>query len=388
MSKCCSMFSQILPLISKADFRKAVHTTQAERHARGFSSWSQCVAMLFCQLAQAQSLREICTGLASCEGKLQHLGVEGAPKRSTLGYANEHRTWQMYEQLFYSTLNRLRGECGGQLKRRLRIKSRLLSIDATVIDLCLEVFDWAKFRTTKGAVKLHMVLDHEGCWPSYAVVTDGSQHEVTVARRMSFEPGTVLVFDKGYVDYDWWGQLCSGEVTFVTRLKSNAVYEVIEERPLPQHRNVIADQVIRLSGPAAQGCPHLLRRVEVQDPCNDKTLVFVTNQLKWGSTTVAAIYKDRWQVELFFKALKQNLKIKSFLGTSANAVQTQIWTALLTMLLLKYMQVKARYGWSLSNLVALLRMNLFVYRDLWAWLDQPATTPPLPVVVQTTLPFT
>jgi hypothetical protein len=381
------MFSQLLPLISKADFHKAVHETRAERHARGFSSWSQFVAMLFCQLAQAQSLREICTGLASCEGRLQHLGVEGAPKRATLSYANRHRPWQMYEKLYYLTLERLYGEGSGRAQRRLRLKHKLLSIDASVIDLCLTVFDWAKFRRRKGAIKLHMVLDHDGCLPAYAVVTTGSQHEVKVARGLHFEPGTVVIFDRGYVDYAWWGQLCAGGVIFVTRLKSNATYEVLEERAVPRQRNVISDQVIRLSGQAASGCPDPLRRVEVRVPDSDKTMVFVTNHLKWGATTVAAIYKERWQVELFFKALKQNLKIKSFLGTNANAVQTQVWTALLVMLLLKYMQLKARYKWSLSNLVALLRMNLFVYRDLWAWLDRPSSAPPVPQAVQPSLSF-
>ncbi len=179
------------------------------------------------------------------------------------------------------------------------------------------------------------------------------------------------------MDYAWFGRLTIDEVFFVTRLKDNAVYEIVERRPVPAHRHVRRDEVIRLTGVAAEThCPHLLRRVEVDDPTTDTTLVFLTNHLSFGATTIAAIYKDRWQIELFFKALKQNLKIKTFVGTSANALKVQVWTALIAMLLLRYLHLKARFAWSLSNLVALLRMNLFTHRDLWAWLDHPYAEPP------------
>jgi IS4 transposase len=179
------------------------------------------------------------------------------------------------------------------------------------------------------------------------------------------------------VDYAWFGQLTTAGVFFVTRLKDNALYRVVERRRPPERSPVQRDEVIRLTGVAAETkCPHDLRRVEVYDPEKDETLVFLTNQLAFGATTIAAIYKDRWQIELFFKALKQNLKIKTFVGTSANALKVQVWTALIAMLLLKYLQLRSRFGWSLSNLVALLRMNLFTHRDLWAWLDQPFDGPP------------
>jgi hypothetical protein len=371
------MFSQILPLVFKADFQDSIKGRKAERHARGFSSWDQCVAMLFCHLQGAKSLREVCYGLASCEGRLLHLGLDSAPSRSTLAYANSHRPWQAYQDVFLATYNRWRhtaSVAGGG--HRLRFKNKLMSLDASIIDLCIEMYDWAKFRRTKGAVKLHMLLDHDGYLPAYAVVTTGSVHEIKVARTLRFEPDTVVVFDRGYTDYEWFGQLCRDKVWFVTRLKSNAVYDVVESRDLPEGRLVMADEIIRLRGASAQACDQLLRRVEVLDPDKGEPLVFLTNNLRFGSTTIAAIYKERWQIELFFKAIKQNLKIKTFLGTTANAVHTQIWTALLAMLLLKIMQLRAKFGWSLSNLVALLRMNLFVYRDLWAWLDNPDSTPP------------
>ena len=374
MSRFCSMFGQLLKLCPRTEFQALVKRTHAERHARGFTCWGQFVAMLFCQLGRAHSLREICGGLRSCEGKLSHLGIT-APNRSTLAYANEHRPWQLYRAVFHELLARCQPLAQG--RRKFRFKNKLVSLDSTVIDLCASLFDWAKFRQTKGAVKLHLLLDHDGYLPSVVVITEGRRHDVRVARQLRFAAGTILVMDRGYVDYAWFGQLTTDAVFFVTRRKDNALYEVVERRRVPEHSSVRRDEVIQLTGAEAETkCPHRLRRVEVSDPEKDDTLVFLTNHLAFGATTIAAIYKDRWQIELFFKALKQNLKIKTFVGTSANALKVQVWTALIALLLLKYLQLKARFAWSLSNLVALLRMNLFTYRDLWAWLDQPFEGPP------------
>jgi len=374
MNRFCSMFSQILQLFPRTEFELLVRETKAERHARGFSSWAQFVAMLFCQLGRAHSLREICHGLASCEGKLSHLGI-AVPKRSSLAYANEHRPWELYQRLFFSLLERCRQ--AGPFPKKFRFKNKLVSLDSTVIDLCIKLFDWARFRRTKGAVKLHLVLDHEGYLPSFALISEGKTHDVKVAHHLSFEPGTVVVDDRGYNDYRLFAKWTEEEVYFVTRMKENALYKVIESRPVPQNRYVLKDQVIGLTGiDAWEKCPYLLRRVEVYSPEKGEVLVFLTNHFGFGATTIAAIYKDRWQIELFFKAIKQNLKIKTFVGTSANAVKIQVWTALMAMLILRYLQLKSKFGWSLSNLVALLRMNLFTYRDLWAWLDQPFGIPP------------
>jgi hypothetical protein len=331
-------------------------------------------------------LREICGGLASCEGRLSHLGVT-APPKSTLAYANAHRPWQLYEQLFYQLLERCRGVTPG---KKFRFKNKLLSLDATVIDLCAEIFAWAKFRRTKGAVKLHFTLDHDGYLPTALVITEGKRHDVTVARQQTFEPGTILVFDRGYQDFAWFARLDAAGVYFVTRMKEGTAYEILESRPVPSHGGVVGDHRIALMTPQStakyeQGRP--LRRVEVVTPEGDR-LVFLTNHLDLGPTTVARIYKDRWQIELLFKALKQNLRVKTFVGTSANALHIQIWTALIALLILKYLQLKASFTWSLSNLVALLRMNLFVYRDLWTWLNDPFTAPPsIPERTQATLPL-
>ena len=374
MTASCSMFSQILKLIPRTDFSRCVQATGAETRSKGLSSWSQFVAMLFCQLGRAHSLREIEGGLKSCEGKLAHLGIR-APARSSLSYANAHRPWQLFEHVFYGLLQTVRSQVAGQ--RKFRFKNKLVSLDSTVIDLCLSMYDWAKFRRTKGAVKLHLVLDHEGYLPAFGLITDGSVHDVKVAPQIPFAPGTIVVDDRGYNDYQLFADWTAKDVFFVTRLKDNAQFEVVEDHEPPQHRHILTDQTIRLTGVGAQAkCPQLLRRVEAVRPETGDVLVFLTNHHGLGASTIAAIYKDRWQIELFFKALKQNLKIKTFVGTSANAVKTQIWTALIAMLLLRYLQLTARFGWSLANLVALLRMNLFTHRNLLAWLDEPFATPP------------
>ena len=262
--------------------------------------------------------------------------------------------------------------------QKFRFKHKLISMDATVIDLCASVFDWARFRRTKGAVKLHLLLDHDGFLPCYAVITEGKQHEIGVARQLRYEPGTLLAIDRGYVDYGWFADLSQQGVYFVTRMKDNADYIVLEERELPHRKGLLRDQVICFYQQAQDGQECYFRRIEFYDEEQDRVLVFVTNHLTLAAATVAEVYKQRWQIELFFKALKQNLRLKTFIGTSANALKTQVWAALIAMLLIKYLQLKATFGWSLSNLVALLRQQLFVHRDLWVWIDHPFQAPELP----------
>jgi Domain of unknown function (DUF4372)/Transposase DDE domain len=376
--KVCSIFSQVLRFFPRREFEKAVKQHKAERHARGFTSWGQFMAMLFCQLGRAHSLREICGGLACCEGQLKHLGVPVAPKKSTLAYANEHRPWQLYQTVFEQALFKCQELVSGQGgRKKFRFKNKLMSLDGSIIDLSVSMFDWAKYRRTKGAIKLHLLLDHDGYLPSFAVVTEGKTSEIKVARTLRFAPGTILAIDRGYIDYVWFKELTQEEVYFVTRMKDNAVYEVQEELQVPQNSNVVRDQIIGFPRLARDGEePVLFRRVEIWDAEKQEAIVFLSNLLGFGATTIAAIYKDRWQVELFFKALKHTLKIKTFVGTSANAVRTQVWTALIAMLVLKYLQLKSKFAWSLSTLAALLRQQLFFYRDLWVWLDDPFQAPP------------
>jgi len=373
VNRVCSIFSQLLQFFPRLEFEALVKQHQAERHARGFTCWGQFIAMLFCQLGQAHSLREICGGLAACEGKLRHLGLPEAPRRSTLAYANEHRPWQLFQSVFGQLYQRCQSVA--HPRRRFRFRHPLVLLDATLIELCASLFDWAAYQRTKGAVKLHLVLDHQGFLPQYAVLTEGKTPEIVVARQLHFPPGTILVMDRGYVDYEWYERLTRQGVFFVTRLRHDAHYQVIRSRPLPAEGTILSDQVIHL-GSHWYVQPSRLRRIGVKVPEGKESLVLLTNHPRFDATTVAEIYRQRWEIEVFFRALKQNLRIKTFVGTSANALRIQIWTALIAMLVLKYLQLRASYGWSLSNLVALLRQQLFVYRDLFTWLNQPFEPPP------------
>jgi hypothetical protein len=388
MVRHASLFSQLVALFNRQRFYELVYRHRSERYAKGFSSWDQFVAMLFCQLAQAKSLREISGGLASALGKLRHLGVKRAPNKSTLSYANAHRPWQLFRDLFYETLQWCQLAAPGKIKK-FRFKNKLLSLDSSVISLCLAMFPWATFRRTKGAVKLHLLLDHDGYLPSFACLTEGKKHDVHIARLLSLPPGSIVAMDRGYNDYKLFGDWTRNGVYFVTRLKENAVYHVIEQHPVAPRGKIISDETIFWTAAHAQtNCPFPLRRIVATDADTGMPIVLLTNHFAFAASTIGAIYKDRWQIELFFKALKQNLRVKTFVGTSENALYTQIWTALIAMLLIKFMQFKAAIKWSLSNLVAFLRWNLFTYRDLWQWLNRPEDTPPLePAPTQRPLPI-
>jgi Domain of unknown function (DUF4372)/Transposase DDE domain len=379
MIHAASLFNQLLQHFPRAEFASLVKKHLAERAAKGFTCWTQLVAMTFCQLAHADSLREICNGLACSEGKLVHLGITNAPNKSTLSYANEHRPAALFEDLLYTSLNRFREQQGmGARKAKFRFKNKLLSLDSTTISLCLDLFPWAKFRRAKGGVKAHVLLDHDDYLPSYVLITEAKKSDVRIAQTLDLNAGSIVAIDRGYNDYALFGKWTDRGVFFVTRLKDNAAYEVVESFLGPLPRNILADEIIRFTGTqAAKNCPHLLRRVVVWDPVNEREIVLLTNLLHFGATTIAAIYKDRWEIELFFKALKQNLKVKSFVGTSRNALLIQIWTALLAMLLLKWMYHLSKAKWSFSNLASMLRLNLFTYRDLRRWLENPFGTPPL-----------
>lgn len=332
--------------------------------------------MLFCQFAQAKSLREISDGLAVTGGKLNHLGLRRAPAKSTLAYANAHRPHQLFVALFSQILGICQVESPGK-KKKFRFKNKLFSLDSTTIDLCLSLFPWADFRQTKGAVKLHLLLDHDGYLPDFAVITDGKTSDVRTAYNIVLSHGSIVAVDRGYCDFSLFHQWNELGVFFVTRLKGNAAFRVIEDRPVPQRSNVLTDQIIRFTGPQTSlKYPGPLRRVVVWDHENAKQVELLTNHLGFGATTIGRIYRDRWEIELFFKVLKQYLKIKTFVGTSPNALKTQIWTALIAILLIRYLQFRSKCDLALCRPVALLRLNLFSYRNLWDWLNNPFDTPP------------
>lgn len=370
-----SLFSQILSLFQRPDFARHVHDLKAEHRAKGFTCWEQFVSMLFCQLAQARSLREITDGLQCCEGKLKHLGLSQGPKRSTLSYANAHRPWELYEKLFYDLLSQCQAISP---KKKFRFKNRLLSMDSTTVELCTSMFDWARWRQTKGAVKLHLLLDHDGHLPIFAHVTDGKTGDVKVAQTLDFPKGSIVALDRAYVDYHLFTRWTREGVFFVTRLKANADIGRVKSHPVATRGNVRSDETVRLQ-PIVAGRPDFedLRCVTVWLEDKQEELVLLTNNFTLAASTIAAIYKERWQIELFFKLLKQQLKIKTFVGTTANAVRIQIWTALIAVLVVRYLQFRSKIHWAVSNLVALLRWNLFSYRDLWQWLNKPFETPPL-----------
>lgn len=372
-----SLFSQLLHHFPRTEFAALVKQHGAEVRTKGFPCWTQFVAMLFCHLAKADSLREICQGLSCCLGKLSHLGVSAAPNRSTLSYANQHRPSALFRALFFKAMERFRAQGAlGRKKGKFKFKNKLLSLDSTTITLCLSLFPWAEYKRAKGGVKAHIMLDHDDYMPSFVLLTEAKVADVTVAQGLALNPGSIVVMDRGYQDYALFGKWTGQGVLFVTRLKSNAVFEVMANRPGPKAQNILADQTILLTG-SLTDCPYPLRRLVVWDEKNQKQVVLLTNHHKLTAAIVADIYRDRWEIELFFKALKQNLKVKTFVGTSSNALEIQIWTALIALLLLKWLHHLSLAAWSLSNLAAMLRLNLFTYRELRAWLQHPYHTPPL-----------
>ena len=363
-----TIMGQMLQMFPRFEFQKFVSEVGTEYHARGFSSWNHFVAMLFGQLAGQDSLRGIEAGLATQSQSLYHLGV--APvRRSTLAYANEHRSHLLFKALFFWMLSKCQTVAP---KHKFRFKNDVYSMDATTIDLCLSLYDWAKFRTTKGAVKLHVKLNHSGYLPTFAVVTTGKVHETQVAPSIPFERGDVAVVDRGYTDFEWYHSLDEKGVFFVTRLKANAHYKVVERRPTDHLANIYSDQIIELKGfYSKKKFPKRLRRIRSKDPATGKIIVLLTNHFAWSAKTIALLYKDRWQIELFFKSIKQQLKVKSFVGTSQNALLSQLWVALVAYLLLSYLKFKSKFAWSLYTLCSILPTNLFSRRNLWDWLNAP-----------------
>lgn len=379
MTQFSSVFSQILNLFPRGEFAELVGKHRAEHRAKGFTCWTQFVAMTFCQLGRAQSLREITDGLRSCEGKLRHLGIE-APPRSTLAYANEHRPWELYRDVFGSLLSRCQGIAPSH---KFRFKNKLYSLDATTISLCASMFDWAKYKRKKGGVKVHLLLDHDGYLPTFAVIREARIFDIEVARSLDFPVDSIVVFDRAYNDFRFFYDLTRRGIFFVTRMKDATRFRVVEDRTPPARSNVIHDQTIVLvkEFDGVESIP--LRLVTVRGD-DGEPVSFISNIFRLSARTVSAIYRDRWQVEKFFRAIKQNLRIKTFVGTSENALHIQIWTALIAILILRYLTFLSTFGWSLSNLVAMLRLQLFVHRDLRAWLDKPFIPPE--ISPQTRLP--
>jgi len=372
-----TVLAQLLKLVPRHQFETLVKSHHRGRRFRKTSRWSQFVALATGQLAGRRSLRDIVSNLNAQSASHYHLGT-GRVTRSTLARVNEQQPSEFYEVLF----GKLYAQCSSMAPRHgFRFKNKLYSLDASSIELSLSIFPWAKFRKRDGALKLHMGLDHDGGIPAFMSLTDGKVHEVTEARKRRLPKGSIVVMDKGYLDYSWYKTLSEQGVFFVTRARKNTRYRVIERRQVDKSKGLRADQTIALTGQKSEreALPHL-RRVSYVDAESGQRYVFLTNNFTLAASTIAAIYKQRWQIELFFKWIKQNLKIKSFLGTSSNAVMTQVWVAVCIFLLLAYLKYVSKAPASMQQILRLLQLNLFMRRDLTALLhgDPPRPQPPSP----------
>lgn len=375
-----SLFAQVLSLIDRNICAKIVKHYQSDKHCKGINTWTHMVSMIFMQLSSSTSLRDISTGLLSATGNLIHFGIAKSPSKSTLSYINQNRGYEVFRDIYFALLESLEPSLFRSRKYARALKRNIYLLDSTVIPLSLSLFDWAKFRTTKGAVKLHTVLDYDTGLPCYAVMSDGSKHDVSAAKTIDFPKSSVLVMDRAYVDYTWLYNLDSTGVFFVTRLKDNHQYETLQSYLTNEkHEHVLTDEDIKLTGFfTAKKYPKTLRIVKVYDEKNDQYMILLTNQMSWTADTISQLYRSRWDIEVFFKHLKQLFQIKSFVGTSENAVQIQMWCSLISILLLSFIKSRAKYAWHMSNLIAFLRLNMFVKIDLWKWADYPILKPEKP----------
>ena len=374
MAHCNTIFAQILNLVPRHEFESLAKRHHSGRAFRKASRWSQFTCLVMAQLTGRCSLRDIIDSVSSQAHRLYHLGALKL-SRSNLSRMNESKPYELYESLFGKLLQRCQSHAPGH---DFAFKNPLYSLDASVIDLCLSVFPWADFRSTKGAVKLHVGLNHSGYLPEFVSVTEGRCQDVTMGKLLRFPKDSIVAMDRGYNDYGWYKVLTDKRIFFVTRLKSNAKYRVIKRSKVKKGNGLTCDQTIELTScQALKKCPIQLRRIGYRDPITGKHYVFLTNHFKLSAQTIADIYKSRWQVELFFKWIKQNLKIKSFVGTSKNAVLTQIWIALCVYLILAFIKFQSKLKKSMQQILRLLQLNLLEKRELMALLrgDPPLSQP-------------
>jgi hypothetical protein len=376
-----NLFAQIISKLDRSSFKSLVKEKETDKHQKGYNSWTHLVSMLFCQFAKSQSVRDISNGLKSATGNLNHLGIQKAPSKSTISYQNKNRDWQLFKDYYYKLLSQF-GQQMNVRQTKFRIKSKIFLLDSTTISLCLSLFDWAKYKTAKGAVKMHTLLDYDGNLPAYVNITDGKTADNKGAYDIPLLANSVIVADRYYNDFSLLNVWDSNSVYFVVRHKENLKFKTIKENELPdnRHQHVLKDEIIEFTGvQAKKKYPKRLRRVAIWDDENQQVIELITNQMTWTANTISELYRSRWQIEIFFREIKQLLHIKSFIGTSENAVMIQIWSALITILVLKYLKALAKYGWRLSNLVAFIRLNMFVKIDLQKWLDKPFEEPPEPM---------
>jgi hypothetical protein len=346
-----TLFSQILSLIPRHVFQKLERRHMTGRSSRKFGFKEQFTVMAFIQLAARRSMRDGLRCLEAASKRLYHWGLKDVA-RSTFADANNARPVGFFQGMF----SEMYALCAAKApKHKFRFKSKLFSLDATTIKLCLSLFPWAAFRQNKGGIKMHTLLGHNGHIPAFVTVTNAKTHESRMSKNLELPKGSIMVFDRGYIDYSWFWSLGIQGVFFVTRLKKNAVYKLLERRPVNRKTGVSSDHIIQVTCPEN---PLLLRRIGYCDLESGKRYTFLTNHFRLSAKTIADIYHERWQIELFFKEIKQNLRIKSFVGNSENAVLTQLYTALTVYLLLKYQKFLSHIGLSVQQLFQLIQINL------------------------------
>jgi Transposase DDE domain/Domain of unknown function (DUF4372) len=355
MAHCNTVLNQLAAFFPRHDFEKLASKYHQGQKFRSFNRWSQFLAMMIAQLTGRKSLRDLVGNIAAQGKRIYHLGMK-ATSRATIARVNDRQPYGIYKEIFFQLLQKCQARAP---KHQFNFKGKIYLLDATIIKLCLAVFPWATFRQTKGAVKLHFGLDVDGHLPVFMDMTTGKKHEIDWARTLRLPAGACVVFDRGFTDYRWYSDLDKRKITFITRLKANAKAYDYGNRRKPDSPAVISDQKIKLPG-----YTFTFRRIHYVDPETGNDYQFLTNSTKLKASEVAAIYKERWKIELFFKWIKQNLKVKTFLGTSENAVLTQLWIALCLYLLLAYLKFQARLGLSLSGILRLLQLNLFDRRLL------------------------
>lgn len=357
-----TVLAQFLKLVPRHEFETDARRHHKGRKLRKMTRWGQFVAMAMGQLSGRCSLRDIVANMEAQTHKHYHLGV-GRVSRSSLARVNEEQPYTLYEQLFARLLRRCQGSAPGH---GFRFKNKLYSLDASTVDLCLSVYPWAKFKQTKGAVKLHVGIDHGGYLPSFMCITDGKTSDIEAARSLKLPGGSIIAADRGYVDLLWLNRLNRQGIFLVTRMKRGMRYVVCKRRLVVKGRHgITSDQEIELtSRDGRKKYPDRLRRIGFRDKETGRHYIYMTNNFDLSAKTIADIYKSRWQIELFFKWIKQHLKVKSFVGTSRNAVMTQIWIAMCVYLLLSYIKFINRLSWSLNDILRVLQLNLFARRSM------------------------
>ena len=373
-----TLFAQAIGRLPKESIRKIIREEKTDKHSKGYDTWSQFISMMFCQFSGCDSVRDISNGLNSANGNLNHLGICRAPSKSTVAYQNAQRDSAVFRRIFYALLAYF-GQQAVWQRTKFRFKMPIKLLDSSTITLTMSLYEWAHYTTKKGAVKMHTLLDYDSLLPEFVNITDGKCGDNRGAFDISISPHSVVVADRGYCDFsllDYWD---SRNVCFVVRHRDNLLYSQIEERLLPETRaqNVLIDEIIELkSEQTKKKYTKPLRRIAIWNDEHGYVVQLLTNNFKIAASTLAELYKARWMIEIFFRNIKQLLKIKSFIGTSRNAVETQIWTALSTMLLLCWLKHIAKYKWGLANLIVSLRLNTFTKIELDKWLNEPFTPPP------------